>query len=294
MLSAADVLAKSSNIGAIKIGLMAGNENLYNYVKKFGFGERTGIPLPGEGRGVVRRLDKWIASSIGSVAMGHEISATALQLARACSVVANGGRLMRPRLVLSKRRGDEAPVEIKPEGTQILKPENANTMRRLMQGVIEYGTGKLTAQVDGYSAAGKTGSAQLYDYATRHYTHHYNGSFMGFAPVNRPALVIAVTLNNTAKFGGVVAGPVFKQVMQAALRLLDIPKDRPELVRRSNRMGRMSPMLRIPIHSCLLFRKMNEHAIPSLMLASAGVGADGAVSVLPAVSKWTESPGLSR
>jgi len=103
MLSAADVLAKSSNIGAIKIGLMAGNENLYNYVKKFGFGERTGIPLPGEGRGVVRRLDKWIASSIGSVAMGHEISATALQLARACSVVANGGRLMRPRLVLGKR-----------------------------------------------------------------------------------------------------------------------------------------------------------------------------------------------
>ena len=93
MLSAADVLAKSSNIGAIKIGLMAGNENLYNYVKKFGFGERTGIPLPGEGRGVVRKLDKWIASSIGSVAMGHEISATALQLARACSVVANGGRL---------------------------------------------------------------------------------------------------------------------------------------------------------------------------------------------------------
>ena len=133
-------------------------------------------------------------------------------------------------------------------------------MRRLMQGVIEYGTGKLTAQVDGYSAAGKTGSAQLYDYATRHYTHHYNGSFMGFAPVNRPALVIAVTLNNTAKFGGVVAGPVFKQVMQSALRLLDVPKTGPSSSRPSNRIRRMSPMPRIPIHSCLQFRKRTRMA----------------------------------
>jgi len=222
-----EVLARSSNIGAIKIGLVAGNQNLYDYVKKFGFGDRSGISLPGEAKGVVRKLERWIPSSIGSVAMGHEISTTAVQLARACSVIANGGMLMKPRMVVKVSRNGEPAQEVKPEAERILRAETAKEMRVMMQGVVDlpHGTGK-AARLKGYTSAGKTGSAQIYDFATRKYTHRYNGSWMGFAPVNNPALVIAVTLNNTSKYGGVVAAPVFHNVMTAALRLMDVPRDR--------------------------------------------------------------------
>ncbi len=226
-LPMSEILARSSNIGSIKIALVAGNQNMYDYVKKFGFGERTGISLPGEARGVVRKLDRWIASSIGSVAMGHEISTTAVQLARASAVVANGGMLVKPRVVTKVARNGEAPQDIKVEMQRILKPETAKEMRVMMQGVVDlpHGTGK-AARLKGYTSAGKTGSAQIFDFATKKYTHRYNGSFMGFAPVNNPALVVAVTLNNTAKYGGVVAGPVFHEIMTAALRILDVPRDR--------------------------------------------------------------------
>lgn len=230
-LTMADVLAKSSNIGSIKVALAVGNEKLYEYVKKFGFGKPTGLPLPGESGGIVRPLRRWIPSSIGSVAMGHEISTTSIQLAQACSVIANGGFLVHPKLVKSSdRKAGPARSEIVP----VMKPENAMKMRVMMRGVVEYGTGRHYAKLKGYSAAGKTGSAQIYDYENRVYTHRYNASFMGFAPVNNPALVIVVTVNNTRTgtqgFGGIVAAPVFRNVMTAALRYLDIPKDLPDEV----------------------------------------------------------------
>lgn len=221
-LTMADVLAKSSNIGAIKAALVVGNEKLYDFIRSWGFGQTTGLPLPGESAGTLRKLKRWIPSSIGSIAMGHELSTTSVQLARACSVVANGGFLVQPRIVTSK----EPPV-LQP----VMKPVNAMKMRVMMRGVVEHGTGK-TARLRGYSAAGKTGSAQIYDYRARVYTHRYNGSFMGFAPVNNPAIVVVVTLNNTRSgsrgFGGVVAGPVFAKVTTAALRYLDIPRDLPD------------------------------------------------------------------
>jgi cell division protein FtsI (penicillin-binding protein 3) len=230
-LTMAQVLAKSSNIGAIKIALVAGNENLYKYVKAFGFGSRTGIPLPGESGGIVRKLERWIPSSIGSVAMGHEISTTTVQLARACSVIANGGFLAKPRLVLRTEGSGEGVTETRPELTRLMKPENAMKMRMMMKGVVDFGTGR-NARLKGYSSAGKTGSAQIYDYHARVYTHRYNGSFMGFAPVNNPRVVIVVTLNNTPSgtrgYGGTVSAPVFSKVMTAALRFLDVPKDLPE------------------------------------------------------------------
>jgi cell division protein FtsI (penicillin-binding protein 3) len=232
-LSMADVLAKSSNIGAIKVALEVGNENMYKYVRAFGFGSPTGVPLPGESAGVVRKPERWIPSSIGSVAMGHELSTTSMQLAQACAVIANGGFLMKPRLVLrTDRDGLDAKVTSRSEPVPVLKPENAMKMRMMMRGVVDYGTGKHFARLKGYSAAGKTGSAQIYDYASRAYTHRYNASFMGFAPVNNPAIVIVVTVNNTRSgsqgFGGIVAAPVFQKVATAALRLLDVPKDMPE------------------------------------------------------------------
>jgi len=224
----ADVLAHSSNIGAIQIGLKVGEKNLLEYVHKFGFGKTTGIPLPAESSGMVRDLKHWGKTSIGSVAMGHEVSATALQLAQACSVIANGGVLVRPRLVLKRQRpGGKVENEPGPAPQRVLKPETAITMRQMMEGVVLRGTGK-AARLAGYTSGGKTGSAQIFDLQEKHYTHLYNGSFVGFAPVTNPAVVIAVTLNGVKMFGGVVAAPVFKNVATETLRLLAVPKDIPE------------------------------------------------------------------
>ncbi len=231
-LSMADVLAKSSNIGAIQIGLRVGQENLYEYVRRFGFGQLSGIPLPAEHPGTLRRLKHWQATSIGSVAMGHEVSVTTLQLAQACSVIANGGLLAKPRLVLLRQRpgGPVEPEPIEPP-RRILKPETAFEMRLMMEGVVNHGTGR-RARLEGYSSAGKTGSAQIYDHATRRYTHSYNASYMGFAPVTNPAIVVVVTLNGThggsSGFGGVVAAPVFHEVATETLRILEVPRDIPD------------------------------------------------------------------
>lgn len=238
-LTATQVLAKSSNIGAIRIGLRVGPEKLHEFVRAFGFGQPTGIPIPRESRGMVWALKDWRKTSIGSVAMGHEISATTLQLARACSVVANGGLLVSPRLVLYRQRpklqslsgapGEtvERRTDSLPEPVRVLRPETAIKMRRMMEAVVLNGTGS-KARLNGYSSGGKTGSAQVFDRATRRYTHRYNGSYVGFAPLSNPRVVIAVTLNEVSLFGGVVAAPVFRQVATETLRLLDVPKDLPE------------------------------------------------------------------
>ena len=228
-LSMADVLAHSSNIGAIQIGLKVGEKNLLEYIHKFGFGRRTGIPLPAESSGTVRELKYWRKTSIGSVAMGHEVSTTALQLAQACSVIANGGLLVKPRLILSRQRpGGKIEPEPSEPPQRVIKAETAITMRQMMEGVVLHGTGR-SARLAGYTSGGKTGSAQIFDFATKHYSKLYNGSFVGFAPVTNPAVVIGVTLNGVKVFGAVVAGPVFKTVGQEALRLLGVPKDIPDV-----------------------------------------------------------------
>jgi cell division protein FtsI (penicillin-binding protein 3) len=220
------VLAKSSNVGAIQVGMRVGQSNMYDYVRRFGFGRRTGIPLPAESAGKVRKLEYWGKTSLPSVSMGQEVSATTLQLAQAACVVANGGMLVRPRLVLKKGNQNQpadAPV-------RVLRPESAITMRQMMEGVVLVGTGT-RARLAGYSSGGKTGSAQIFDFATKHYTHSYNGSYMGFAPVTNPAVVVVVTLNGThgeGGFGAYTAGPVFKVVAAEALRIFDVPKDLPE------------------------------------------------------------------
>ena len=220
------VLAHSSNVGAIEVGRTVGREKMYEYVRRFGFGDRTGIPLPGESKGRVRPLTKWGSTSLESVSMGQEVSVTTMQLARAVSVVANGGLLVNPRLVM--KLGDRTlPIE---PPVRAIKPETAITMRQMMEGVVLVGTGKST-RLDGYTSGGKTGTAQIFDFATKHYTHTYNGSFMGFAPVTNPAVVVVVTVNGThgmEGFGASAAGPVFKAVITEALRILDVPKDLPD------------------------------------------------------------------
>lgn len=229
VISMADVLQHSSNVGAIRIGMQVGPDHMFDYVRRFGFGQKTDVSLPGESRGRLRPLKIWGKTSLASIAMGQEVSVTTLQLAQAASIVANGGLLVRPRLVL--KRGNGAAESIAPP-VRVISPETAITMRQMMERVVlPGGTGWPEARLDGYSVGGKTGSAQIFDFDTKHYTHNYNGSFMGFAPLNNPAIVVVVSLNGThgsGGYGGRAAAPVFHTVAQEALRVLDVPRDLPD------------------------------------------------------------------
>src|SRR4029077_637631 len=162
-----------------------------------------------------------------SIAMGQEISTTSIQLARACAAIANGGLLVKPKIIL-KEGGLPATAD---PPQRILRPETAITMRGMMEGVVLRGTAKGRAKLAGYPSGGKTGTAQIFDVKTHHYTHQYNASFMGFAPVTNPAFIIVVTINGTsgsAGYGAGAAAPIFKTVATEVLRVLDVPRDLPE------------------------------------------------------------------
>ncbi len=222
-----EVLEKSSNIGAILIGTHVGRENMYEYARKLGFGQKTGLPLPAESAGKLRPLTAWGTTSLASISMGQEVSVTSVQLARLGCVIANGGLLVKPHLIL--KRGDK-PEQVG-EPVRVIQPETAITMRTMMEGVVLRGTGRVHARLDGYTSGGKTGTAQIFDSATHHYTHNYNASFLGFAPVTNPALVILVTVHNTSGENGQgadAAAPVWSAIMTEALRMLDVRKDIPE------------------------------------------------------------------
>jgi cell division protein FtsI (penicillin-binding protein 3) len=224
-----EVLERSSNIGAIQIGFRVGAQNMYEYVRRFGFGSPAGLRLPAESAGLFRKLNRWGTTSLASISMGHEISTTSIQLARACAVIANGGLMIKPKLIL-KEGAQLTPTE---PSKRILRPETAITMRQMMEGVVisPHGTAHRNARLAGYTSGGKTGTAQIFDLKAHHYTHQYNSSFMGFAPVTNPAFIIVVTINGTSGnlgMGGAAAAPVFKAVATEALRVLDVPKDLPD------------------------------------------------------------------
>jgi cell division protein FtsI (penicillin-binding protein 3) len=229
VLTVEEILAKSSNIGAIKVGMRMSRETLYGFLTKFGFNRPTGIDLPHESSGLVFRPAKWTPSSIGSVAMGHEVLTTTMQLARAASAIANNGLLVAPRLTRDLPVGAPQISNIAytvetPPGSRVIKPETAIAMRRMMEATVLRGTGK-EARLDGYSSGGKTGTAQMFDKAAKRYTHRYNASFMGFAPVTNPNVVVVVTLNGSTEYGGVIAAPVFKEIAETALRARNVPRD---------------------------------------------------------------------
>jgi cell division protein FtsI (penicillin-binding protein 3) len=234
MLTVAEILANSSDVGAIKIALRLGSPKFYDYIRAFGFGTPTGVDLPGESRGLLRRLSHWGAYSIASVSMGQEVGVTPLQMITAVSAVANGGYLYKPRVVQEMHRG-ERPVS--PEGSltiseprRVVRPETAATLRRLMEGVILRGTGK-SARLDGWTAAGKTGTAQKIDPGTGRYSPtNVIASFTGFAPINSPAVTILVSIDSPAGYphdGATVAAPVFKKIAEQVLPYLDVPRDVP-------------------------------------------------------------------
>ncbi len=233
LLSVADILAQSSDVGAIKIALRLGAPKFYDYIRAFGFGQPTGVDMPGESKGLLRRLENWSAVSIGSISMGQEVGVTPIQLISAVSAIANGGMLYKPHVIVELRRGDQLmPAEgpLAPsEPKRVIRPETAATLRRLMEGVVLNGTGKL-AHLDGWTAAGKTGSAQKIDPATGRYSPtHFIASFTGFAPISNPAVSVLVSLDSPVGLheGGIVAAPVFKRIAEQVLPHLDVPRDVP-------------------------------------------------------------------
>jgi len=234
VLTVADILANSSDVGAIKIALRLGSPKFYDYIRAFGFGSPTGIDLPGESRGLLRRLEHWGTYSIASVSMGQEVGVTSLQMITAISAVANGGLLYKPHVVLEMRRGNqvlplEGPSSLT-EPKRVIRPETAATLRSLMEGVILHGTGKV-ARLDGWTAGGKTGTAQKIDPTTGRYSRtNVIASFSGFAPINNPAVTILVSIDSPAGYphdGATVAAPVFKRIAEQLLTYLDVPRDVP-------------------------------------------------------------------
>jgi cell division protein FtsI/penicillin-binding protein 2 len=228
VLTIADALAKSSNVGAIKLGLMVGNESMYEYMKRLGFGSRTGIDLAGESPGILRALGRWQPSSIGSLAIGQEVGVTPLQMAAAYSVLANNGSWIKPHIVRELRNPDgSVTFQAKIESRPALKPETTAALRTMMEGVTLRGTAK-KAQLDGYTAAGKTGTAQKIDPKTHAYSStKFIGSFVGFAPASNPAVVIIVVIDEPlgAYHGGDVAAPVFREIAEQILPDLNVTPD---------------------------------------------------------------------
>jgi cell division protein FtsI (penicillin-binding protein 3) len=218
-------LAKSSKVAAIKLGESLGGEQMYEYVKRFGFGEKTGVELPGETNGLVRPVERWQPSSVGSIAIGQEVGVTPIQMAAAFASVANDGLRTSPHLVREIRGASGSLVyQSQPGQHRVVSTETAQQLRHMLQSVTLEGTAK-QAQLDGYTAAGELGMAQLFDLKTKTYskTRHV-GSFVGLAPVENPSVVIIVVVDEPAKgyHGGEVALSVFREIVEQGLPQLDV------------------------------------------------------------------------
>ncbi len=227
----AQVLERSSNIGAVKTALALGPDRLSRVLRAFGFGERSEIDLPGEAAGLVRDSRSWGRRSLASIAMGQEIGVTAVQLATALSAVANGGWLMKPHVVAEIRDGKgKAVYQASPQvRRQPISEGTAQKLTRILEGAVSRGTGK-SAAVSGYRVAGKTGTAQKVDPRTGTYsTTLFIGSFVGFVPAEDPRLCILVVIDEpqTEAWGGVVAAPVFRRVAEQVLPYLGVTSQAP-------------------------------------------------------------------
>lgn len=240
LLSLTEVLAHSSDVGAIKLGLRLGAPKLYDYIRAFGFGSPTGVDLPGENHGLLRRVENWSGISIGAVSMGQEVGVTPVQLVTAMSAIANGGLLYRPHVVRELRQGERMVALDQPAPRRVVRPTTAATLRRMLEAVVLDGTGRL-ARLDGHTAAGKTGTAQKIDPATGRYSRtQHIASFVGFAPLNTPAVTVLVVLDSPVGLheGGQIAAPVFKRLTEQVLTYLDVPRDlaiSPEIQRAADR-----------------------------------------------------------
>jgi cell division protein FtsI (penicillin-binding protein 3) len=234
VLSVADIIAESSDVGAIKVALRLGDERFYKYIRAFGFGQRTGIELPSETAGLTKPVERWSKVSIGAISMGQEIGISPLQLASLISTIANDGVHVPPRIVAGTMAPQNGPqntpqtIAFQPAGgTRVISALTAAQMRQMLQGVVLHGTGR-KAILEGYSAAGKTGTAQKVDPATGAYSKtKYVASFAGFAPINDPQIAVVVILDSAVGLhqGGQISAPVFQRITQQALEYLHVPHD---------------------------------------------------------------------
>ena len=225
-----EAIQQSSNVAAAKTAIGLGKDRMYRYLRKFGFGEKTGIDLPGESVGILKKPSKWGTRTLPSVAMGQEIAVTPLQLVTAVSAIANGGALMKPFIVeqIHTTQGDQVWSREPEIRRHPIRHRTAQTLTALLENVVERGTGRQGA-IRGYRVAGKTGTAQKFDPNTGTYSStKFIGSFVGFAPVEDPRFVMLVVIDEPKgpAWGGAVAAPVFREVGEQVLRHLKIPPQR--------------------------------------------------------------------
>jgi len=220
-LTTAQILKESSNVGAVTIGLRLGADDFDKWVRKFGFGEPTGIDLPGEERGLVLDVDKYSGASMGNLPIGQGIAVTPMQMASAYAAIANGGILRPPHIV----EDVGARPAAKPEGHRIISEATAASLRRMLEGVLGPGGTASGASIDGYVMAGKTGTAEKPDENGGYSKTKFVSSFVGFAPARRPKLLVAVMVDEPQGdiYGGTVAAPAFREITSFALNYLKIP-----------------------------------------------------------------------
>ena len=264
-LSVREILVKSSNIGAAKLALTVGDQKFYEYIRRFGFGERTGIELPGEINGLLRPPRSWSKISITRIPMGHEIGVTPLQMTVAMATIANGGNLIMPRIVKSITTPDGKTISsLSPTVLrQVISPETAREIGDALRGVVSDSGTAAAAAVPGFVIAGKTGTAQKVDPHGGYEHGKYVVSFAGYLPADHPEFVGLVVLDDahTSKpelnYGGLVAGPIFSRVAERAARYLDlepheeirkaIPVQRVEKSTPAERVRRTAPAERIAL-----------------------------------------------
>ena len=251
-----EALEHSSDVAAVKLALKMGPDNFYRYIRNFGFGSRPGVELPGETRGLLRPVNRWGSTSIGSIAIGQEVGVTPLQLVSMVSTIANGGIYLPPHVLMPSpsspaavngqpsapsqtpqaptlqpspfRAGGELPNPLPTGAHRVMSELSAAEMRKMMEEVVLYGTGK-AAQLNGYSSGGKTGTAQKVDPRTHLYSKTMHvASFAGIAPVNNPVISVAVIIDTpkgASYYGAAVSPPLFAAVAQQVLEYLGVPHD---------------------------------------------------------------------
>jgi cell division protein FtsI (penicillin-binding protein 3) len=227
-ISYAEALAVSSNYATIKTATSLGKDRFYNYSRQFGFGAPTGIELPAEARGQMRAPETWNGDSLASMSIGYELNVTALQAASAYAAIANDGVRVKPHIIKEIRQDEKVISRIEAEKTQIVSADVAKNLRRMLSRVVTDGTAK-RAQLNGYTSAGKTGTAWKYDAKLKKYDESkYVSSFIGFAPADTPSVVIAVVLDEPqggARDGGQVSAPIFKEIAEQILPELSVAPD---------------------------------------------------------------------
>jgi cell division protein FtsI (penicillin-binding protein 3) len=228
LLSVREIIQNSSNVGVIKLGLRLGDERLASYIDRLGFGHLTNVDLPGEERGLTKPPSRWSKISIGAISMGQEIGVTPLQVLSMVAAVANGGIRYRPHVVKTiddSRKGLTRRVE--PEGERVISEVTARELQEMLEVVVTDGTAR-ASKLDGYRAAGKTGTAQKIGENGR-YSNKYVASFAGYAPASNPSLALIVVVDEPLGryYGAEVAAPIFKTVAEQVLRYMSVPPDVP-------------------------------------------------------------------